>query len=216
MGISTALKGSFVAGLILLTPLVVTAFVLKVLVDWSLQFVNPVVQGTQLTRYTANIEVVAQLVAALLIVAAVTLVGYLAQRSIGQQLFGNIGRVVNIIPLVNTVYASVRQVASSLVERQTAYEGVALVEYPREGAYCIGLVTGESPEAVAEFVGQDAYNVFIPNSPNPTGGRLLLLPADQVHEVDMSVRRGMRLIVTTGMGDDGESGAVAPVEDYVS
>lgn len=205
MRLSAALKSSFVAGLILLTPLVVTAFVLKVLVNWSLQFVNPVVQGTQLTQYTANIEIVAQLVAAVLILAAVTFVGYVAQRSVGQELFGNIGRVVNVIPLVSTVYASVRQVANSLVERQTAYEGVALVEYPRKGSYCIGLVTGESPEAVEEFVGQETYNVFVPNSPNPTGGRLLLLPADQVHEIDMSVRRGMRLIVTTGMGEDSET-----------
>lgn len=205
MRLSATLKGSFVAGLILLTPLVVTVFVLKVLVNWSLQFVNPVVQGTQLTQYTANIEVVAQLLAALLIVAAVTLVGYVAQRSVGQELFGNIGRIVNVIPLVSTVYASVRQVANSLVERQTAYEGVALVEYPREGAYCIGLVTGETPKAVEDFVGQEMVNVFIPNSPNPTGGRLLLLPADQVHEIDMSVRRGMHLIVTTGMGDETEA-----------
>lgn len=103
MRVTAPLKGDFVAGLILLTPLVVTVFVLKVLVNWSLQFVNPVVQSTQLTQYTANIEIVAQLVAAVFIVVIVTLVGYLAQRNTGQELFGNIGRLVNVIPLVNTV-----------------------------------------------------------------------------------------------------------------
>jgi len=109
---------------------------------------------------------------------------------------------VNVIPLVSTIYSSVRQVADALVERRTAYDSVVLVEYPREGVFSIGLVTGESPTPVADFAGQDVYNVFLPNSPNPTGGRLVLLPEDQVHEIDMSVRRGMRLVVTTGMGEN--------------
>lgn len=202
MRLSVAIKNSFIAGLLLITPLVVTAYVLKILVNWSLQFVNPVVQSTRLTQYTANIEAVAQLVAAVLIVGSITLLGYLAQKSVGKQLFGNIGRIVNVIPLVSTIYGSVRQVANSIVDRDTAYEGVVLVEYPRDGIYSIGLVTGESPSAVEEFAEQEVYNVFLPNSPNPTAGRLALLPADQVHELDMSVRRGMRMIVTTGMNSE--------------
>ncbi|MFC6862305.1 DUF502 domain-containing protein [Halomicroarcula sp. GCM10025817] len=204
MTLTDAVKNSFVSGLILLTPLVVTLFVLRILVNWSLQFVDPVVQGTRLTLYTGN-EVAAQLVAAVLILAAITLVGYLAQKSIGQHLFGNIGRTVNFIPLVNTLYASVRQVATSLVERNTGYEGVALVEYPREGVYAIGLVTGDGPPEMEAVADEELYAVFLPHSPNPTAGRLLYLPGDQVHEIDMSVRRGMRLVVTTGMGAESES-----------
>lgn len=206
--LSDAVKSSFVAGLILITPLVVTLYVLRLLVNWSLRFVNPVVQATRLTRYTANVEAVAQVVAAVLIVAAITLFGYLAQKSVGKHLFGSIGRVVNVIPLVSTIYSSVRQVANSLVERNTAYESVVLVEYPRKDVYSIGLVTGQSPAAVENFAGQEVYNVFLPNSPNPTAGRLVLLPDDQVHEIDMSVRRGMRLIVTTGVGADEDPSAL--------
>lgn len=201
MGITTWVKRSFIAGLILITPLVVTAFVLRILVNWSLQFIDPVVAGTRLTQYTANIEIVAQLLAGLLIVCTIILLGALAQVSVGRHLFGNLGRVVNFIPLVNTIYVSVRQVATSLVERKTAYDGVALVEYPREGIYVLGLVTGESPPAVEEALDQQVCNVYLPNSPNPTGGRLVLLPADQVHEIDMGVRHAMRLIVTSGMSE---------------
>lgn len=212
MNLSGAVKGSFIAGLILITPLVVTLFILRMLVNWTLQFVNPVVREAGLIKYTGNIEAAAQILAVVLIVTAITLLGYLAQKSIGRQMFGNIGRVVNIIPLVNMIYASVRQVANSLVDRDTAYESVVLVEYPRKDVYSIGLVTGESPTAVEEFAGQDVYNVFLPNSPNPTGGRLVLLPSDQIHEIDMSVRRGMRLIVTTGMGSDIESASLPRLE----
>ena len=198
--------------MILITPLVITLFVLRILVNWSLQFVNPVVQGTRLFEYTANIEAVAQVLAAVLIVAAITLLGYLAQKSVGRHMFGNIGRIVNVIPLVNLIYASVRQVANSLVDRDTAYESVVLVEYPRKDVYSIGLVTGESPAAVEDFADQEVYNVFLPNSPNPTAGRLVLLPEDQIHEIDMSVRHGMRLVVTTGIGGEDDSVALPEVE----
>lgn len=187
----SGVKSSFVAGLILLAPLVVTVFVLRILIGWSQQFIDPVVQGTRLTQLTGNNELVAQIIAVILIVVAITLLGYLAQRSIGRQVFGNMGRIVNVIPLISTIYLSVRQVANSMVERKTAYDGVALVEYPREDVYYLGLITGESPTVVEDFTGEEMYNVFLPNSPNPTGGRLLLLPDHQVHEIDMSVRRGM-------------------------
>jgi uncharacterized membrane protein len=210
MTLSSRIKSSFVAGLILVAPLAVTLYILRFLVNWSLQFVTPVVRAAGLAQYTRNVEVVAQLLAVVLIVAAIVLLGFLTQQSVGRHLFGNIGRLVNVVPLVSTIYGSVRQVADSLVERKTGYESVVLVEYPREGVYMIGLVTGESPRTVEDVAGQDAYNVFLPNSPNPTAGRLVLLPEDQVHEIDMSVRRGMRLIVTTGMGDEREEATVTP------
>jgi len=210
MTLSSRIKSSFVAGLILVAPLAVTLYILRFLVNWSLQFVTPVVRAAGLAQYTRNLEIVAQLLAVVLIVAAVVVLGFLAQQSVGRHLFGNIGRLVNVVPLVSTIYGSVRQVADSLVERKTGYESVVLVEYPREGVYMIGLVTGESPRPVEEVAGQDVYNVFLPNSPNPTAGRLVLLPEEQVHEIDMSVRRGMRLVVTTGMGDEREPQAVSP------
>ncbi|MFC7075179.1 DUF502 domain-containing protein [Haloarcula halophila] len=208
MDLTGALKRSFVAGLLLLTPLVITLYVLRLLVSWSLQFVDPVVQGTRLTQYTGNVEAVAQLVAVVLILVVVTVLGYLAQKNVGRQLFGGIGRIVNVIPLFSTIYLTVRQVANSLVDRSTAYESVVLVEYPREGIYSLGLVTGESPREVEEVADQEVYNVFLPNSPNPTGGRLVLLPEDQVRELDMSVRRALRLVVTTGVGAEDEPAAL--------
>jgi uncharacterized membrane protein len=204
------LKRSFVSGMLLVAPLVLTIVVLRVLADWALLFIDPIVEGTRLTNYTANVEVAAQALAFVLIVASIIVLGYLAQKSIGRELFGRVGRVVNVIPLVSTIYGSVRQVADSLVERNTAYESVVLVEYPREGVYSIGLVTGESPQSVEAFAGGEVYNVFLPNSPNPTAGRLVLLPEDQVHEIDMSVRAGMRLVVTTGAGVEDAPPSIDP------
>jgi len=209
------LKDSFVAGLILLAPLVVTLYILRILARWSLQVIDPVVAGTRLTEFTANNEIAAQFVAGLIIVALITLLGMLAQYSVGRHLFGNLGRTVNLVPLVSTIYASVRQVATSLVDRDSEYDKVVLVEYPREGMYSIGLVTSEGRKAIDEVAGEQAFSVFLPNSPNPTAGRLIMVPASQIHETEMSVREGMRMIVTTGIGDKEEELAAQgiPVDD---
>lgn len=210
MALADRIRHAFVDGLLLVTPLVVTAFVLSVLAGWATTVLDPVVAWTGLAAYTANDRLVAQLLAAVCIVVGVTLLGWLAQRSLGRTAFGRVGRVVNIVPLVNTIYSSVRQVATALVERDTRFESVVLVEYPRDGLYSVGLVTGDSPSELTEGVSDEdrangtLHSVFLPNSPNPTGGRLVVVPEKQITEVDMSVRRGMRFIVTTGMGMDEE------------
>lgn len=202
---TSRLKESFVAGLILVAPLAVTLYVLRVLVSWSLQFINPVVAELGLIETTANIELAAQALAVLLIFAVITVLGLLAQWSVGKHLFGNLGRTINVIPLVSTIYGSVRQVATSLVESGSQFQRAVLVEYPREGVYSIGLVTGEGRASIDEVAGERAYSVFLPNSPNPTAGRLVMVPESQIHETDMSVREGMRMVVTTGIGSEEES-----------
>jgi uncharacterized membrane protein len=204
MGLTSRLKESFVAGLILVAPLAITLYILQILVSWSLQFINPIVKRLGLIQTTSNVEVAAQVVAVVLIVSAITVLGLLAQWSIGKHLFGNLGRTINIIPLVSTIYGGVRQVATSLVDTGSQFERTVLVEYPREGVYSIGLVTGEGKTSIDEVAGEQAYSVFLPNSPNPTAGRLVMVPESQIHETDMSVREGMRMIVTTGIGSEAE------------
>lgn len=195
------LKDGFVAGLILVAPLLITLYVLRILVNWSLQFIDPLVAQTRLVEYTSNVEIAAQVVAVVLIVGVITVLGLLAQWSVGRHVFGNVGRTVNFVPLVSTIYAAVKQVATSLVDRDSEYESVVLVEYPKEGIYSIGLVTGEGRAAIDDVVGEQAYSVFLPNSPNPTAGRLVMVPESQIHETEMSVREGMGMIVTTGMSE---------------
>lgn len=201
MGLGKVLRDSFVAGVALIAPLVVTIFALQFLMNWLTKAIDPVVRGTRLAQYTANNQLVAQSLAVLVIVVTIILLGYVAQRSVGQRVFGWFDRGIGLVPLVRTIYSSVRQVSNALMERSNRYESVVLVEYPREGLYVIGFVTGDGPTQVESIAGKEVYNVFLPNSPNPTGGRLVLVPAEQVHEVDISVRRGIRLLVTTGIAE---------------
>jgi len=193
-------RDSFVAGLVLVTPLVITLYILQLLVGMTLSALDPVVQGTNLANYTANVELVAQVVVGVFIVCAVTLLGFLAQQRLGQRLFGSLGRTVTMVPLVRTIYSTVRQISTSFSNTESSYDSLVLVEFPREGVYSIGLVTNESPDAVSDVAGTTVHNVFLPSSPNPASGRLVLVPEDQLHDVDLSVRQGMGLLMTTGAG----------------
>jgi uncharacterized membrane protein len=196
-------RNSFVTGLVLIAPLVITIVALRIVFGWILGFIDPIVQATQLTRYTANIEIVAQLLTLGMILLFIMLLGFSIQRGVGVRALGGVDRAIGLVPLVRVIYSSVQQVADSLLSSGSRFESVVLVEFPREGIYAIGFVTDESPKPVQTEIGT-AYNVYMPNSPNPTNGWLTMVPEEQVYEIDMSPRRGIHLLVTTGMGQSGD------------
>lgn len=204
MSFLARVRASFVAGLLLITPLAVTIFVLQFVFTRLTGVLNPVVQTTRLTAYTANIEIFAQVLAALLIAVVITTLGFLASWSLGQRLFGGLERAVGLVPVVRTVYFGVRQVSESLTKRDDRFESVVVVEYPREGVYRLGFVTSDGANAIDDATGEETVAVFLPHSPNPTAGALVMVSPDQLHEVDMSVSRGLRLVVTTGLTVDEE------------
>lgn len=212
MSLRGGLRDSFIAGIVLVTPLVITLYVLQLLSGFAFQLIDPVVQGTSLESYTANVEIIARVIAALLIVLLITTLGFIAQRKTGQRLFGSLGRSVTLIPIFRTVYSTVRQISKSFSSAETSYDSLVLVEFPRKNVYTIGLITSESPKQVSEVAGSTVYNVFLPSSPNPASGRLVLVPEDEIHEVDLSVRQGMGLLMTTGAGSE-RSGPVPAAVD---
>jgi len=201
MRLRNSLKSSFFAGLAVVAPLVVTVFVVQLLVNWGLRLLTPMVRGTRLARYTFDNLLVAQTVMGIIVLSLIVVIGWVAQYSVGRRLFGRAGRVMNFIPLVRVIYGSIRQVANSVVNRETRYESVVFVEYPREGVYSVGLVTGDSPPVAERLADEEVYNVFFPSSPNPTQGKLVLVPDSRVLETDLSVRQGIQLLMTTGMAE---------------
>jgi uncharacterized membrane protein len=204
MGLSDTLKKSFVAGLALVAPLVVTFVAFRLIFGWLRGVLNPIIEGTRLVEITGNVGFAAEILALFILFGIIATLGYVAQRSLGAYAFDLVDRLIGRIPIVSVIYSSVRQVSDALVSQESRYESVALVEYPREGLYVLGFVTSESPKAVVDALGGDAYNVYLPNSPNPTQGHFTLVPSDQVLELDLSVSRAIRLIVTTGIAEQEE------------
>lgn len=199
MRIKTSLKSNFTAGLVLVAPLVVTLVILRTVMGWLGGMLDPIVEGTRLATQTGNSTLLAQLLALAVIAALVTVLGFLAQRTVGKRVFGKTGRVVDFLPVFRTIYGSVRGMASSVVNRSSDFESVVYVEYPRDGVYRLGLKTGDSPDDLADLAGERAHNVFFPGSPNPTQGSLILVPDSRVHDSELSVRAAIRLLMTTGM-----------------
>ena len=204
MDIRTELRNSFVAGLILVAPLAVTALVLQFAFTRLAGVLDPIVRSAGLTAYTANIDLLAQALAALLIVVLVTLLGFLAQRSGGERAVDAFDRLVSLVPLVSVVYTGVRQVSDALTERDTRFQRVVLVEYPRLDVYSLGFVTGDGPDVADEVAGEETSVVIVPHSPNPTVGHLIVVPDSTLHETDISVRRAVRILVTTGVAESAD------------
>lgn len=202
--VTETIKQSLIAGIVVVAPLVVTIVAVQIIFGWLRGFLNPIIESTGLVALTANIEIAAEIVAFIILLLLVAVLGYLAQKSVGAWVVALFDRAVGLIPMVSVIYGSVRQVSDALLQQQSRYENVVAVEYPREGVYALGFVTSESPDPIETATGEELYNVYLPHSPNPTQGRFALVPTDQVTDVDMSVSRSIRLLVTTGIADDRE------------
>ncbi|MDY7082563.1 MAG: DUF502 domain-containing protein [Halobacteria archaeon] len=204
MSYGKQIRNSFIAGLALIAPLVITIIVLQMVFNWISAYTGPIVKSTQLTNYTANVEILAQIIAILLLVALITFLGFVATRGLGRRVFGEFDEIMGSIPIVRVIYSSVRQVSNTLMGKGRKFDRVVLVRWPRKDVYTIGFVTNDSPTPIQEKTGEKTYTVFLPMSPNPTAGHLLMIPEEKLEEVDMSVKEGIQMIMTTGMMEEGE------------
>lgn len=194
-------KESFISGVIIALPVLITLVIINIVSSWAFAIVNPIVRSTNLVQYTGNIEIVAQLIAVMIAVIFLTVVGYLSNYRLSNQIRSASARIVKEVPLFGTVYSTVKQISSTLTGNNDQFQKTVLVEFPREGLYSLGLITSESPKSVEETAadGEEMQSVFMPMSPNPTMGRLIMVEEDKYQELDMSVQQGMKLLLTSGI-----------------
>ena len=142
-----------------------------------------------------------RLLALLLMVAALLVVGQLTKLTLGRKLI-NLGQTILMhLPLVNFIYSTCKQIADAMQSSSGGmFHQVVLIEYPKENSYTIGFVTNENtdPNEITEVLGKQMISVFIPTTPNPTSGFLLLIPQEKCIFLKMSVSDAMKLIVSVG------------------
>lgn len=201
MALADRLRTGFVTGLVLVAPLAVTVVVLQVLYGWVVGFISPL-----LSVVRADASPAVELVAVGVLGLAVTALGVVVRRGVGDYAVSEFDDVMQAIPGVRAIYASARQASNALVGQEENFERVALVEWPGEGVHTVGFVTDETPADVAAHLDGEGrrYNVFVPMAPNPMGGFLAVVPESRVRMTDMSVSEGLQLVVTTGMSGDGD------------
>lgn len=191
------LRRYLVAGLLIWVPLGVTLLIIKFLVDLMDQTLLLLPHGLQPELlFGFRIPGLGIVLAAAVVIGT----GMVVANLFGQQLLQLGERLLDRIPLVRTIYASVKKLTHSVFTGGgKSFRKVVLVEYPRTGMWSLAFVTGDSPSEVCAKTGRDVVTIFIPTTPNPTSGFILMLPRTEVIELDMPVDDGFRMIISVGV-----------------
>ncbi len=191
-----ALRRYLMAGLLVWVPLGVTLLIVAFLVDLMDQTLRLLPESLQPENFL-GFRIPG--LGAVLTAVIVFVTGMIVTNLFGMQLF-NIGeRILQRIPLVRSIYASVKQVTESMFSSGKSFRKVVLVEYPRKGMWSLAFQTGTGAEEVRDKTGRDVTNVFIPTTPNPTSGFFLMVPREDVIELDMSVDDGLKMLLSVGV-----------------
>ena len=138
------------------------------------------------------------LLALMLAAAIITLTGVLAQYYIGRRMLEWLDTAMMNVPVVNKFYGAIKQVNEAFAGNKNSFKTVVMVEFPREGIYSVGFITSEQHAEVQQKTREKIVAVFVPTTPNPTSGFLILVPEDKVTKLDMSVAEGIKYIVSLG------------------
>lgn len=206
MGLIEKVRESFKSGLVMILPFLITILIIKFMADYVFLFINPLVKSTKLAKYTGNIEIVAQIMAIILVMFFITFMGYISNYKASERLSRKIEKYIEEIPLLGSVYSTFDSISNSISGEGNKFEEVVLVEFPWEDRYTIGLVTSEAPERANEAAGKENMkSIFIPLSPNPTMGHLMMAEEEDYETLDMTIQEGIKLVLTTGIAyDEGE------------
>ncbi|MCZ6673789.1 MAG: DUF502 domain-containing protein [Verrucomicrobia bacterium] len=196
-----SLRNAFLTGLVLLTPLGVSLFVFGWLVNniggrFSsnlLYFVPP----EWLAR--EDLQLIWNILATLIVFLAITLLGYMSRYFVGKWVLSLAETILIKVPFINTVYKTVKQIVETFTTQHKAvFKKTVLIEYPRKGVWVLGFLTSESKGEPQVRTNKRLRNIFVPTTPNPTSGFLLMIPAEEVHELEMTIGDGMKLIISGG------------------
>jgi uncharacterized membrane protein len=178
-------------GLIVLLPVVVTVFVLA-----RLFFALDDILGRFVETYAGRSIPGLGLIA---LIAIIMGIGAIASNIMGRRVIGVWEDIVGRIPVMRWIYRTSKQLFSSLLEeRSSSFRKVVLVPYPLKGSYSIAFLTSESTTSVLGPLGPGFVTVFLPTTPNPTSGLLLVVPASEIIPLDISVEQGLRLVISAG------------------
>jgi uncharacterized membrane protein len=196
-----SIRSNILVGLVLVTPIVVTAFV----VNWLFTFItNRVLILLPRHLREGDNELLWRVASLLMVLALMFFVGLLVRNILGRRLYKLGDYLITQIPLINRIYIGTRQIITSLVQqRKTLFQDAVIIEYPRPGIFSVGFVTAIVPPEVSRFIhtarpDEDCVSVFVPTTPNPTSGWLCMVPRSSVKKLDMTSGEAMRLIISGG------------------
>ena len=188
----SSLRNNFIAGIVVLIPIGITLYLTVFIINISSNLIPKEINPNHYLPY--NIPGLEILIAVLLI----TIIGWISLSFIGKRLFNFFETILNKIPIIRTVYSAVEQLIETFTNSKSDKKTVVLVEYPRKGVYAVGFATKENTGEIKNKAGKELMNVFVPTTPNPTSGFLLMFPKDEIIYLDLSFEEASKFIVSAG------------------
>ena len=194
------LKRSFVTGLVVLLPLGVTFIVIKFLLEKIGQPASTLFFGSWSSLLDKQwFEIIASILSIFIVIAIITIFGWLSKFFLGKSVLKFTEGLIQNVPFINTIYNTVKQIVDTLGKnKQAVFQKAVLVHFPNETMYSIGFLTNRSVGETQEKTKETVCNVFVPTTPNPTSGFLIMVPEDKLVVLDMSVGDAIKLIISGG------------------
>ena len=190
--IFTRIRNNFIAGIVVLIPigitLYLTLFIIRISENLIPKELNP---NNYLPFNIPGIEII---IALLLI----TLIGRISLSFIGKKFFDYFNRLLKNIPILRTIYSAIGQMKESFTKTDNNQKSVVLLEYPRKGVWAVGFATRKNEGVIKKKINEELINVFVPTTPNPTSGFLLMLPKKDLIFLDVSFEQASKFIVSAG------------------
>ena len=186
------LRNYFITGVVVLIPIGFTLYLSKILIGISSkilpQNINP---NSYLPIAIPGIEIIISIL-------FITFVGGLSLSFFGKKILKLIDDLFKRIPLLRTIYSAISQMTETFSKKDNDKKSVVLIEYPRKGVWAVGFATRENTTEMATKTNQKLINVFVPTTPNPTSGFLLMFPKDEVIYLNMTFEEASKFIVSAG------------------
>ena len=186
------LRNYFITGVVVLIPIGFTLYLSKFLIGLSSKIIPQNINPNSYLPYSIpGIEIIISIL-------FITIVGGLSLSFFGKKILKLIDDLFKRIPLLRTIYTAISQMTETFSNKDSGKKSVVLIEYPRKGVWAVGFATKENTGEMAVKTKQKLINVFVPTTPNPTSGFLLMFPIDDVIYLDMTFEEASKFIVSSG------------------
>ena len=190
--ITLILRNYFITGVVVLIPIGFTLYLTKFLIGISSKIIPQNINPNNYLPYAIpGIEIVISVI-------FITIVGGLSLSFLGKRVLKLIDDLFKRIPVLRTIYSAILQMTESFSNKDSDKKSVVLVEYPRKGVWAVGFATKENKGEMSQKTKKNLINVFVPTTPNPTSGFLLMFPTDEVIHLNMTFEEASRFIVSAG------------------
>ncbi len=190
--IFTRIRNYFIAGIVVLIPIGITLYLTIFIIRISGNFIPKEINPNNYLPF--NIPGVEIFIALFLI----TIIGWISLSFIGKKFFDLFNNFLRKIPILRTIYSAIGQMTESFTKTDNKEKSVVLLEYPRKGIWVVGFATKENQGVIKDKLKEEIVNVFVPTTPNPTSGFLLMLPKKDLIYLDVSFEQASKFIVSAG------------------